>query len=139
MGRRPFWSFYPSVKSTSLLFAEHPLYHPLYQQIYPTVYDQFTEDLFHFQKISHALQMSLDFQILLTLPLLSLTCTHIESKTLLAKSFSFIKFRSLEFLLAVMGCYHLRIFLAMSWGLRKDMLSEMEIKTFSTDLIFISS
>lgn len=96
--RRPFWSFYPSVKSTSLLFTEHPLYHPLYPQICPTVYDQFTEELFHFQKISHALQVSLHFQLQLSPLSLSLshTHTHTESEILLPKSFSFINFRSLE-------------------------------------------
>jgi len=93
-----------------LLFTEHPLYHPLYQQIHPTVYDQFTKKLFHFQKISHALQMSLHFQIHLSPPLLSLSHTHTELEILLSKSFSFIKSRSLESLPALMGCYHLNIF-----------------------------
>lgn len=86
---------------------------------------RFSEDL------SSALQMSLDFQTYLTPPLHSLSRMHIESETSLPKRFFLIIFRGMEILTTAMGCYHLNIFLAMSWVLKKNPLFKMEIKTFT--------
>lgn len=82
------------------------------------------------EDLSSALQMSLALQTYLTPPLCSLSRMHIESETLLPKRFFLIIFRGMEILTTAMGCYHLNIS-ALSWGLKKNPLFKMELKTFT--------
>lgn len=93
--RRPFRSFYSSIKSTCLLFTEHPLYHPLYQQICPYNIWSVYWGTIPFSENQSCFAGEFSFSDPAT-PTFAQFDTRIQSEILLLKSFSFIKFRILD-------------------------------------------